>query len=75
MEKDKTKEGQSRETGNTGYTRWRKTKQKRDNPEKLVTQGTQDGERQNKNTTRYVLQSVNYSLKYIDESHMVVTCL
>ena len=52
-----------------------RTIEKRDNPEKLVTQGTQDGERQSKSTTQYVLQSVNYSLKYIDESHMIVTCL
>jgi hypothetical protein len=52
-----------------------RTIEKRDNPEKLVTQGTQDGERKNKSTTQYVLQSVNYSLKYIDESHMIVTCL
>jgi hypothetical protein len=52
-----------------------RTIEKRDIPEKLVTQGTQDGERKNKSTTQYVLQSVNYSLKYIDESHMIVTCL
>ena len=28
-----------------------------DNPEKLVTQGTQDEEEQNKNTTQYVLDT------------------
>ena len=28
-----------------------------DNPEKLVTQGTQDKEKQNKNTTQYVLDT------------------
>ena len=28
-----------------------------DNPEKLATQGTQDEERQNKNTTQYVLDT------------------
>ena len=30
---------------------------KKDNPEKLVTQGTQDEEKQNKNTTQYVLDT------------------
>jgi hypothetical protein len=29
-----------------------------DNPEKLVTQGTQDEEKQNKNTTQYVLDTI-----------------
>ena len=28
-----------------------------DNPEKLATQGTQDEEKQNKNTTQYVLDT------------------
>ena len=28
-----------------------------DNPEKLTTQGTQDKEKQNKNTTQYVLDT------------------
>ena len=28
-----------------------------DNPEKLATKGTQDGEKQNKNTTQYVLDA------------------
>ena len=28
-----------------------------DNPEKLATQGTQDEEKQNKNTTQYVLNT------------------
>ena len=32
-----------------------KGKSKMDNPEKLATQGTQDEEKQNKNTTQYVL--------------------
>ena len=56
------KKGQSRETGNIGYTRYRTNKRQRipkgqskmDNPEKLVTQGTQDEEKQNKNTAQYV---------------------
>ena len=30
---------------------------KHDNPEKLVTKGTQDKEKQNKNTTQYVLNN------------------
>ena len=29
-----------------------------DNPEKLVTYGTQDEEKQNKNTTQYVLDTI-----------------
>jgi hypothetical protein len=29
-----------------------------DNPEKLVTHGTQDEEKQNKNTTQYVLDTI-----------------
>ena len=38
---------------------WRipKGQSKKDNPEKLATQGAQDGEKQNKNTTQYVLDS------------------
>ena len=44
----KTKQKQSRETGNIGYTR-RRMKQNKNNPEKLATQGTQDEEKQNKN--------------------------
>jgi Flp pilus assembly protein TadB len=35
-EKNKTKQKQSRETGNIGYTRRRKTKQSKNNPEKLA---------------------------------------
>jgi hypothetical protein len=38
------KNGQSRETCNIGYTRRRQTRM--DNPEKLVTLGTQDQEKQ-----------------------------
>ena len=34
-----------------------KGQSKKDNPEKLATQGTQDEEKQNKNTTRYVLDT------------------
>ena len=34
-----------------------KGKLKMDNPEKLATQGTQDEEKQNKNTTQYVLDT------------------
>jgi hypothetical protein len=36
-----------------------------DNPEKLATSGTQDEEKQNKNTTQYVLETImplRYSL-------------
>ena len=38
---NKQNNGQSRETGNIGYTR-QKTSKTMDNPEKLVIQGTQD---------------------------------
>ena len=31
-----------------------------DNPEKLATQGIQDDEKQNKNTTQYVLDTTMY---------------
>ena len=31
-----------------------------DNPEKLATQGTQDEEKHNKNTTQYVLDTTMY---------------
>ena len=34
-----------------------KVQSKMDNPEKLATQGTQDKEKQNKNTTQYVLDT------------------
>ena len=34
-----------------------KRQQKRDNPEKLSTLGTQDEDKQNKNTTQYVLDT------------------
>ena len=34
-----------------------KGQQKKDNPEKLATQGTLDDETQNKNTTQYVLDT------------------
>ena len=47
------KNGQSRETGNTGHTRQTKTKQNTtqyDNPEKLATQGTQDKQKTKHNT-------------------------
>jgi len=50
------KNGQSRETGNTGHTRQTKTKQNTtqyDNPEKLATQGTQDKQKTKQNTTQY----------------------
>ena len=57
--------GQSRETGNIGYTRHRTNKcqriakgqSKMDNPEKLATQGTQDEDKQNNNTTQYLLDT------------------
>ena len=58
--------GQSRETGNIRYTGHRTNKcqripkgqSKKDNPEKLATQGTQDEEKQNnKTTTQYVLDT------------------
>ena len=32
-----------------------------DNPEKLATQGTQDEEKRNKNTTQYVLDNTMYT--------------
>ena len=35
-----------------------------DNPEKLTTQGTQDEEEQNKNTTQYVLDTTMHKQKY-----------
>ena len=47
---DKEKNGQSRETGNIGYTR--RTSKTMDNPEKLVTQGTQDDDKQNNGQSR-----------------------
>jgi hypothetical protein len=50
QDEEKQNTTQPRETGNIGYTRRRKTKQKH-NPEKLATLGTQDEEKQNKNTT------------------------
>ena len=34
-----------------------KGQSKKENPEKLVTQGTQDEDKQNKNTTQYVLDT------------------
>ena len=42
------------------YKRQRKPKgqSKKDNPEKLATQGTQDEEKQKKNTTQYVLDTI-----------------
>jgi hypothetical protein len=43
----KTKQKQSRETGNIGYTRRRK--HNKNNQEKLATWGTQEKEKQNKN--------------------------
>jgi hypothetical protein len=46
--------GQSKETGNMWYTRRRQTKH---NTEKLATCGTQDEDKQNKNTTQYVLDT------------------
>jgi hypothetical protein len=57
--------GQSRETGNTkGQTKWTIQRNwqyeganKIDNPEKLATYGTQDKEKQSKNTTQYVLDT------------------
>ena len=36
-----------------------------DNPEKLATYGTQDEEKQNKNTTHYVLDTTIRKLKHI----------
>jgi hypothetical protein len=36
-----------------------------DNPEKLATQGTQDDEKQNKNTTQYVLDSTMCKPNYV----------
>ena len=51
QDKDKQNNGQSRETGNIGYTRQRQSKTM-DNPEKLVTQGTQDKDKQNNGQSR-----------------------
>ena len=59
MPNGQSKNGPSRETGNTGDTinvrEYRMGNQKMDSSEKLATQGTQDEEKQNKNTTQYVL--------------------
>ena len=41
----------------------RQRQSKMDNPEKLATQGTQDEERQNKNTIQYVQEKLERSLK------------
>ena len=57
--------GQSRETGNRVYRRWRKTQRNwqqsvqkmTKNTEKLATECTEDGEKQNKNTIPYVLDT------------------
>ena len=54
------KNGQSRETGNIGYTRQRTNKRQRipkgqsrmDNPEKLATMGIEDRGRRQTNTTQ-----------------------
>ena len=48
QDKDKQNNGQSRETGNIGYTR----RKQWDNPEKLVTQGTQGDDKQNNGQSR-----------------------
>jgi hypothetical protein len=50
VHKTKTNKTQHRETGNMWYTRRRQTKH---NTEKLATCGTQDEDKQNKNTTLY----------------------
>ena len=38
-----------------------------DSPEKLATQGTQDEEKQNKNTTQYVLDTTIYKKQDVDK--------
>jgi hypothetical protein len=48
------KKRQSKETGNIQYTR------RRDNLEKQATYSTQDEDKQNKNTTQYVLDTTIY---------------
>ena len=48
------KNGQSRETGNKTKKNKAKTQH---NLEKLATQGTQDEDKQNKNTTQYVFDT------------------
>jgi hypothetical protein len=44
-------------TTNINVREYRRGNQKLDNPEKLETYGTQDEEKQNKNTTQYVLDT------------------
>jgi hypothetical protein len=56
------KYGQSRETGNIGYTRRRKTKQ-RHNTICVWHHYTQDEEKQSKDTTRYVLDTTIHKTK------------
>ena len=55
VHKTKTNKTQHRETDNIGYTRRRQTKH---NTEKLTTYGTQDEDKQNRNTTQYVLDTI-----------------
>ena len=50
------KRGQYRETVNKRQ-RLPKGQSREDNPEHMATQGTQDEEKQNKNTTQYVLDT------------------
>ena len=44
---------------------------KKENPEKLATQGTQDEEKQNNNTTQYVLDTTN---KQTNTNNVNKTC-
>ena len=51
-----------------------------DNPEKLATQGTQDEDKQNKNTTQYVLDSTMHkqtqiTLRLYLILIFIITCL
>jgi hypothetical protein len=39
------------------YGLYRRCNKEKDNPEKLATKGTQDEEKQSKNTTQYVLDT------------------
>ena len=55
---------QFRETGNSSNTKctiqrnWQQQQYKMYNSEKLATYGAQDEEKQNKNTTQYVLETI-----------------
>ena len=62
--------GQSKETGNMWCTRRRQTKH---NTEKLATCGTQDEDKQNKNTTQYVLDTTIHKTQDEDKQNKNTT--